>query len=169
MNLATILQNKTHIIYIVLIEVLGVIFMFLSPTPKEKIVTQVVTKEVVKYVDKIVIQKGDIVTDRTITTEAKDGSKTVIVEHIADKTIVDAHTVAKTESKEVSEKTEITKYQSRFTLTALLPVTPSNLLSPNPLDLKLVGGMRIFSLPILVNIGTNLKLNEYVVGLTLEL
>ena len=51
----------------------------------------------------------------------------------------------------------------------MYPVNPSNLsLLPSPLDAKVIGGIRLFSLPVLLNVGTNLKFSEFTAGLTIE-
>ena len=164
-----IAKFKTHIIYGAGIIILCIILLF-SGKPKEKIVTQTETKEVIKYVDKIIIQHNDVITSRTIVQKQKDCSETTTTETIVDKTSIDEKKKIASQETQINTKTEITRYQSKYTLSVLYAFDPKKLnLLPDPLDAKVIGGMRIFSLPVLINIGTNLKLTEVTAGLTIEL
>lgn len=151
---------------------LGVAYSILNQKPKEVVVTKTVTVETLKYVDRVVLVKNNVVSDKTTTVKAKDGTETVTTEHIIDMST--SQDKSKEEDSQKSEETDkkLTSYASKYTIGVEKTVKPNlvDLTSmPKPEDLRLKLGVRIFSLPILAIIGSNLKFNEFTVGLTLEL
>lgn len=162
--LTTITANKAHIIYIcIILGLMGALYTIFVKKPKEitKVVT--VTKEVIKEVE----TKRNLTEDKVITRKTKKGTVTVTREHIHDGTVIQSHT-------EVQVKTvtkTITNPKPRYTVTTFYPLTPDTITHPlfNPLDLSVMGGVRVFDLPILLNVGTNLRVNQVNVGVTVEI
>jgi LPS O-antigen subunit length determinant protein (WzzB/FepE family) len=165
MSLVTTLYNqKTHIIYIaILLGVIGVAYNLLSNKPKEIIKTQVVTKVETKEVK----VATNTVTHRVTQTKKLDGEIVTETEDIVDKGV----TTSKDKENLSITKTEVQKFLSKYTLSAFYPLTTKDILNPvfNPANLQIVGGMRVFSLPILLNVGASVKLDTVLVGVTVEL
>jgi len=164
-----IANNKIHAIYIGIILCLLICYSLCGKQPKETIVTQTVTKTEIKYVDRIVLKNNNVAVDRTTTTESKDGSKTTVVEHSVDLSTINSQTIAKIQNQTTETKTEITRYQSNYQLSLMIPVKPFSGMYPNPLDTRFTVGMRVFSLPVFLNAGSTVRFNEFTLGLTLEI
>lgn len=165
MTLATMVSsNKTHIIYIaILIGVIGAAYTLLSRKPKEIIKTQKVTETVTK----VIVQKADVKTHIVTETKKSNGDVVTQTEDIVD------NSTTKTQDKEslTITKTEVQKFLSSYTISAMYPLSTKDIANPvfNPLNLQIVGGIRVFSLPIFFNVGANVKLNTVLLGVTLEL
>jgi len=159
-----ITNNKTHIIYgVVIALILGAGYTLLSRKPKEVIKTEIITKEVAKNV---IVYKDRII-NRTIVTKKKDGTEITVTENITDKgTIID-----KSKEQTTVTKQEVDKFLSKYTIQALYPISFSDITKPgfNVLDTQIIGGVRVFDLPVLVNIGTNVRFSQVFIGLTIEL
>ncbi len=158
-------EQKTHIVYIVVILViLALGYTLLVPKPAE----------VIKTVSKAQIQNNNIVTtrkqqiDRTTVKKDKDGDITTVVEHIVDSDV----SIDKSKSKSTFEsKTQII-YKPRYTLGSYYTIPIDTFKIPTifePNNLTILGGVRLFNLPVFVNIGTNGNFNQAIIGFTLEL
>lgn len=161
---------NVHTLYgsVIVVLVLGVGYTLLGNKPKEKIVTQTIVKTEIKYVDRVVVQHDNVVVDRKITATAKDGTVVVTEEHSVDLSTNSSETRSQIKLAETATRTEVTKYQSNYTLQVLAPITDMYPV-PNPLKMEVVGGVRVFNLPVFVNVGTNFQLTSYKIGLMIEL
>lgn len=164
MSIITFLkEQKTHLIYIaVIFLILAVGYNLVSSKPKEIITTQIQTK----LVDRNIVKTKTQYIDRIIVKKDVNGTITTTTEKERDRdTSVDK---SKLQTKNIS-KTEIINV-SHYTLGVLYPLSFTNFTVPvfNPLDLQVIGGMRVFNSPILLNLGTNIRLNQAFIGLTVE-
>lgn len=150
---------KYAILCIVLI-VTNIIFFIIYSTkkPKEIIKTVTETKEVIKYVYK----ENTTQVDRVIRKKYHNGTSVTVVERVRDKSNLVSESK---KEKDISVSKSITKYLPSYQISVLLPVLTE---SPNYYNLQIIGGIRLASSPILLNVGTNVRLNSFTVGATLE-
>ena len=167
-----IIANKTHIIYGLVILGLGIVAYRLFVRQPQTIIqtktaTQVVTEQKVVH---------DIVHDvkfitKKIETKKPDG--TIITET---DTIKDSKDTSSNSQTNVTSNTQIAEhvklsFAPNYTLGVYYQQPIKTILQPafDPANLQIVGGIRVFSLPVFLNVGTTFKLNSVIVGLTIEL
>lgn len=162
--LDTLKEQKVHIFYLVTIFIIcGVGYTLFSHKPSE--VIQTVSK--VKDVAKNIVTKDHKVIHKTIVQKNVDGSSITTTESIEDGKIISDKSKIDTT---FTSKTD-TKYLSKYTLGAFytLPKDLRTLGTFQPYNFTLVGGIRLFDSPMFFNIGTNMTLNLFTIGVTLEL
>ena len=150
-------RHKIHIIYAIII--LLILELFTLNKPKEIIKTVVETR----YEDRTTVKTQTQVINRVIVKKENDGTITTTTENIQDINALEESLL----TSQTFSSTHVTSYAPHYTISAYYPV--SSLKLPPANSLMVVGGMRLASLPILVNVGTNIKLNQVILGLTLEL
>lgn len=157
-----IVNQKTHIIYGILLVVLGSIaFHLFSSKPKEIIKTEIKTKIV--YRD--VIKEKKVYVDKTTTIKKKNGDVVTIVDNSTSENIV----YDKTKSEDTVSKSEVQRFMSSYTIDLMYPIINQSLsINKNPLDLQIIGGIRIFSLPVFLTAGSNLQFNQVLIGTRVE-
>lgn len=158
-------EQKTHIIYgVIMIGLAAVGYNLLSSKPKEVVKTVVETK----IVNRDVVKTQVKYVDRVIVKTEKDGTTTTTTEHVVtDGSISDK---SKSQQKFVSQTT--IKYLSRYSLEIQYPITVSftglNLPSFDPKNLRVIGGIRVFETPIFLTLGTDIGLNSALIGVRYE-
>ncbi len=167
--LTTVINQKTHIIYgIVIVLIASVAYHFFKKDP-EKIVTTLTKVETkIQQVEKIVTKDRIVYKDRTITTHKKNGDVIVEVDHEHSDTKVASNTQSKTQSQTVVQKTVVESFMKNYSIEAMFPISIKDIGYPNPMDTQVSVGMRVFSLPVFAVVGTTPKLNSVLVGLRLE-
>ena len=171
--MSMILANKTHIIYGVLIILIGSIAYHFFKKDPEKITTtptKVVTQ--LQTVEKVVTKDKVVYVDRVIVTTDHKKNGDVIVTKEVDHQHSDTQLAAKTDSQTHTQSTEqkqvVESFMKNYSVEGLFPVNPFNPLLPNPLDTQVNFGMRVFDLPVFAVVGTNGHLNQLMVGLRVE-
>jgi len=155
-------NQKTHIIYIILIVIcLGVGYNLLSRKPKEIIKTLVETKVVIKEVEK----EKKIFVDRVTTIKKINGD----VITIKDNSRKEERILAKTSEAVTISKTEVIKFLSSYSVDVMFPINPLQITSaPNLLDTQVSVGIRLFDLPLFTVVGVDLHFNKVLIGARLE-
>lgn len=171
MTLATtILSQKTHIIYgIIIVLIASVAYHFFKKDPEiiTKTLTKVQTK--IQTVTKVVTKDKIVYVDRTITTHKVNGDTIVEVdhEHSDTATKADIDTKTKTQTTVISKTTE--SFMKNYSIEAMFPIyNDSFSFNTNPLDTQISFGVRVFSLPVFAVVGTNFHFNQALVGLRME-
>jgi hypothetical protein len=149
-----------YVILCISLVIINSIFFIVYNTkkPKEIIKTVIETKEVVKYVYK----KDTTQIDRVIRKNHIDGTSTTVVERIRNK----SNMVSKSkEKKDISISKSITTSLPSYHFSVLIPIITE---SPNYYNLQFIGGIRLITFPIFLNLGANFKLDSFTVGTTIE-
>lgn len=168
MSIVSILtNNKTHIIYGVLILVLvSICYNFFRQKPKEIIKTLTETKIEKQIVNRDVVKTQTVYVDRVIETKKANGDVITETQHVRKDSDTKDKTKIKDSQEMVISKTEVIKFLSSYTIDVMYPVTFDPVF--NPLDLQIMGGVRVFSLPVFITFGTNGHLNQFLVGARIE-
>lgn len=166
----TLLNQKTHIIYgVIIILIASVAYHFFKKDP-EKIVTtltKIVTQ--VKTVEQIVTKDKIVYVDRTITTHKKDGDIIVEVDHEHDAIVTHSDTKSTQKVIESVTKQTVTTFMKNYSLEVMFPIYNNSFaLNTNPLDTQLSVGTRIFSSPLWLVVGTNFHFNQLLIGARTE-
>ncbi len=164
MTILNILYNqKTHIIYgLIILGIIAGAYSLFVTHPKTITKTEVVTK----VVNKTQVVHDHITTTKYITLKKKDGS--VLTEKIVSK---DTSLINSSSTSNFSEtKTETRTNQSKYSLSIIQPFEYNQLLTgtPNPANMEIIGGVRLFNSPILLQIGTTPLFNKVFTGVTVE-
>ena len=156
--LTTIYNQKTHIIWgLVVVAIASVAYHFFKKDP----VT--LTKTQVQTVEKVVSKDRIVYVDRTTTTHKKNGDVIVTVEHVNDSTKLDSKT-----NSQLSQKI-VESFMKNYSISVMFPVLNNSLnVNSNPVDTRFMLGVRVFSSPIFLEAGSNVRLNELTLGLRLE-
>lgn len=155
MNISAYTNIKPHIVYLVII---GILVACIEHQHRE--VVRVVTQT--KTIDHTVVQNKIQYVDRTITTKKKDGDVIVMTEHTSSEDSL----ASQSQTKEDIFSKSIQSSAPNYMVSAYSPVTLAPL---DPLNLQIVGGIRLASTPIFLNVGTNPRFNNITIGVTLEL
>ena len=167
----TLLNNKTHIIYVTVIAALLLVSYFLlSRKPKEIIKTEVVTKIETKVVTKDVIKTQKVYVDRIKEIKKSNGDIITETTHSYSDNEIKDNSKSKNYTKDVVSKQEVIKFLSNYTLDVMYPMTVKNMYSPvfNPLDLQALVGVRLFGTPFFITAGTDGHFNKILVGARVE-
>lgn len=172
MTILSILNSqKTHIIYCAIIVVVaGGAFYLFKTHPKEVIKTQTVTQIVTKTVVQTKVVHDNIVTVKHIFTTKPDGTKIVEVVSTKNTSVLDvSKAIAKSDTL-VNTKTTDIKYQSNYSLQLLQPFTYHELFTgtPDPRNMEIIGGVRLFGSPVFLNVGTTPLFDKVFIGATIE-
>jgi hypothetical protein len=162
--MSTLVEQKTHILYgVIIVVIASVAYHLISAKPKEIIKTQIETK----VVNNDVVKTQTVFVDRVITTKKTNGDIITEVDH----SHITDEFIDKTSSKDTISKTEVIKFLSSYSIDVMYPLTLKDITNPilNPLDTQLLLGVRVFDFPVFVTAGTNLHLNQVIVGLRIEL
>lgn len=172
-------KKETLVVGFVIVLCLSLAYSLFFKQPKTITKTEVVTKTVVQVVTKEVIKevqvKANIATTHTTETKRPDGTTITETTSVLDTSVTNTNSQTTltnhTQETLVSAKSEKITNQSTYTLGVLypLPLTVNALKAPFTVsEVQLVGGVRVFNLPVFVNIGTNMHFNQVLVGLTIE-
>lgn len=145
---------KIHIIYLSIIVLLVVLLQI-----QHKEVTKIVTQT--KTLDHVLVQNKIKYVDRIVTVKKPTGEVIIMSEHVTN----EDSSVLQDKLRE-SNYSKVTSNAPNYMLSALYPVTLAPL---NPMNLLVIGGIRLASTPIFLNVGTTGKFNQVTVGITLEL
>lgn len=157
-----LLDQKLHLIYCSIVIICLVIgYNLLNRKPKEIIKTVTITKVVTKEVEKEKL----VYTDRITTIKKANGD----IVTISDKSHTDMKILAKTSEVDKISKTEVIKFLSKYSIDVLYPINPLQVsLVPNPLDIQVSVGIRVFDLPLFAIIGIDGHFNKVLMGARLE-
>ena len=157
-------SQKTHLLYIIaIVVILGVGYNLFSRKPKEVVKTVIETK----YVNRNIVKTEKQYVDRVIVTKAPDGTTTTTTEKV---TTADTSVDKSRAGSSYISKTS-TSYLSRYSLDIQYPIAFSYVNFQPVWDVKsliVTGGVRIGDLPAFVTLGTNVGLNQALVGFRLE-
>jgi len=162
--LTTIANQKLHIIYGIIIILVGSLayhFFKKDPAIITKTLTKVITK--VQTVEKVVTKDKVVYVTRTITTHKKDGDVVVEVDHEKDTSQVHADTKSKDITKSTVTQKTVETFLKNYSIEAFFPTN-----SFTPTGGTYMMGMRVFTLPVFVEVGTTGHFNQALVGLRLE-
>lgn len=168
--ITTIVNQKSHIIYgVIILIVASVAYHFFKKDPEKIVTTLTKTVTQVQTVDKIVNKDRIVYVDKTITTRKKNGDVIVEVDHANSDTKTDTTVQSKTETQTMVSKTTVQTFMKNYSIEAMFPLDPLNPAAlPNPLDTQISLGVRIFSLPAFAVIGTDGHFNKVLIGLRVE-
>lgn len=171
--LTTLLNQKTHIIYAVIIVIIASVGYHFFKKDPVKIVTTVTKVETkVQTVQKIVNKDRIVYVNRTIKTIDKKANGEIVTTIETDKGHSDTKTNSNTSSRTQTDTTITAKtvetFMKNYTVDALFPINPFNPALPNPLDTQVLLGVRIFDLPAYMVVGTTVRLNTALIGIRLE-
>lgn len=164
------LTTKAHIVYgIIIVFIASIAYHFFKKEPEKIIQTvdRVVTQ--VKTVEKVVTKDRIVYVDKKIVTHKKNGDIIVETDKEHSSTDTKANIVSNTDTKTKEKDTTITSYQKNYSIEVLEKMNPTNLLyTPNPLDSQINFGVRLFSSPVSLVIGTTGRINSLYLGLRYE-
>lgn len=165
----TLVKQKTHIIYGVVILVLcSVGYHFFSKTPSEIIKTKVETKIETKIVNKDVVRTKTVFVDKVKETKKANGDVIVETSHIRSSDDTKDKSTIKDDLKSTVTTTEVIKFMKRYSIDVMYPMSISNIAAFKPLDIQVMVGVRIFSLPVFATIGTDGHFDKIIVGARME-
>lgn len=169
MILQALQAQKVHIIYGVIILVIGSLaYHFFKKDPEKIVTTLTKTETKIQTVDRLVNKDRIVYVDRTITTHKSNGDVVVEVDKEHDDTKTSSDTKTKSQDTILVSKTTMESFMKNYSVETLFPMNPFNPSFPNPLDTQLTVGMRIFSTPLWMVAGTTGRLNTALIGLRLE-
>jgi len=167
-----VLRNKYHITYVTVLvtTLLGTLYHIITKSPN--VITKTVVKSVdkIQVVDKIVTKDKIVYVDRVVVTNKPDG--TTVTEYSKEHSILntnsDLHIITDLQAKVYEQTTE--SYLSNYSIDVMFNVPKDNWkdFKPSWQNTEIVVGQRVFSSPLFVTIGTDTKLTKVLVGIRLE-
>ena len=164
-------EQKTHIIYgVVIVLLASVAYHFLVRKPTEIIKTKVETRIETKVINRDVLKTRIVYIDKVIQTKKTNGDVVTETDHtLSEYNVTDKSKSTDTIKDTISQK-EVIKFMNNYSVDVMYPITVQNIYSSafNPLNLQVMGGMRIFDFPLFVTAGSDGHFNKILVGLRLE-
>lgn len=172
--ITTLINQKTHIIYgVIIVLIASLAYHFFKKDP-EKIITTVTKTDVkIQTVEKIVTKDRIVYRDRHIVTVTTKANGDIITrtednkEHSITKTKDKARTTIK--EKQTETKQVVETFMKNYSIEVMFPIL-NNSFAPNtnPLDTQVSFGTRIFSTPLWLVAGSTFHFNQFFIGVRYE-